>query len=128
MNDKESKRWEDVQFMFDASFEVVEMNYEKAILVMRQGIEESLFEPNNEIDSKRLLHSLGLLITCLEESVKKNFGIEFNAVEKAERLENRCDFCAKSSSEVKTLVAGANGNICNSCVQEIFNKMKKQKD
>ena len=30
---------------------------------------------------------------------------------------NRCDFCGKAESEVKRLIAGDRGTICNECVQ-----------
>lgn len=120
MSDLNKREDDDVQFMFDASCEVLEGNYEKAVFILRQGIEKSLLESNEPIESERLLHTLGLLISCVEESLKNNFGINLNNKTKVIYPENTCSFCGASKSEVETLVAGANGYICNSCVRTIY--------
>lgn len=124
-NDKESEEWEGVQFMIDASTEILEKNYEKAILILRQGINEGLFESNNVIDYKRLLHTLGLLITSVEMNLKDTFSIEFDKKNKVRNLENSCSFCGASSVDLKILVKGAYGNICSSCIQHAFHNLAK---
>lgn len=73
------KEWRDVQFMIDASCEILEADYEKAFSILRQGIEENLPVSNEPIDNKRLLHTLRLLISSIEKSLKDNFGIKPDA-------------------------------------------------
>jgi ClpX C4-type zinc finger len=43
--------------------------------------------------------------------------VEFSAMEDGEqRAENRCSWCGKPEQQVRTLIAGAGGFICDGCV------------
>ncbi|MEA3474905.1 MAG: ClpX C4-type zinc finger protein, partial [Candidatus Cloacimonadota bacterium] len=39
--------------------------------------------------------------------------------------ELRCSFCGKSRSEVKKLIRGINGNICNNCISICYTILEK---
>ncbi len=126
INDKEYEQWKDVHFMYDASDEVLEANYEKAILILRQGIEENLSKLDEPVAVARLLHTLRLLIMSVESSLKNNLGVEFSSFKKVNPPEDTCDFCRKSRSKVIVLISGANGYICNFCVRSLFDELEKR--
>lgn len=110
------EEWNDVQFMFDASCEFLEANYEKAFSILRQGIEEKLLESDKPIESEKLLHTLRLLISSIEKGI---FGLKFDAEKYTAFSENRCSFCGAEKSETTKLLTGTNGNICDSCIRNI---------
>jgi hypothetical protein len=125
VNDEIPGEWDDIEFMFEATAEAVEANYGKAFSIVRKGIENNLLETENLVDSKRLLHAIGLLITCLESSLADTHGIKFNHESKYKRSESKCSFCCKTRSKVKTLVGGASDFICDLCVTNIFNELNE---
>lgn len=119
------KGWEDAEFMFEGAAEVVDANYGKAFSIIRKGIESGLAKPESNVNSKRLLHAIGLLITCLESSLSDTHGIKFDHKTKYKRSENQCSFCCKSRSKVEILVGGAGGFICSSCIAEISSRLNQ---
>lgn len=122
--EEELEEWSEVQYIINASLEILDKNYEKSILILHQGIEENL-KSENAVDSKRLLYALHLLITTVKTTLENNFGFQFIKEAHANNLKKICNFCGETNSEKKMLITGAQGVICNSCVKNIFNELEE---
>jgi hypothetical protein len=123
MNSKSDyEDWEDVQFIHDAVVEVLGGNYDRAVEVLRKGIDMGLAESSKSIDSHRLLHTLRLLIHSVVESIDTNFGVRLGSARPIVDSIDRCSICGRTRSEVGTLFSGVSGGICGLCIEDICAK------
>jgi len=121
----EKNELHEVQFVIDASHEVIDSNFQNAISKMRAGIEASLFETDKAIDSRKLLQALVFLLAAVEERFKTISPELSAAKQETEPQVNKCSFCGRTSSESKLIVVGAYGSICDSCIRDAYQNLEK---
>jgi hypothetical protein len=102
----------------DARTAIVQQKYREALSVLEQGLGRK-YDPA-ELDSLYLLEHFRGLIFVLEFNLRQAFGIDWQEKAKIPKIPEKgtsCSFCGQTYAEVAKLITGAEGNICNECVE-----------
>lgn len=119
-DDTNSEDWSDVQFMFDGAAEFQNARFAAALEVLRKGIQDRLEGASVPIDTRRLLHTLRLLLSSIESSINAR-GDDYEGP--SHEAHRRCGFCARDETKTTRLISGAFGSICETCIDDLHMKV-----
>jgi hypothetical protein len=106
----------ELRYFFQATKYLSSRKYEEAFRVLIEGLEKNLETPNR-VRTQDLISMFLMLLTSLIDSLEEQFGVDLQIGTENSDLEPFCSYCARKKSEVKVLMGGGGGAICDGCAK-----------